>query len=111
MAVQILSSPNDRVVLGPSEDGGYYLIGLKNLHRRLFQDIAWSTKQVLAQTLERAAELGLEARLLPAGYDVDDQASLERLRRDLLGPNESGEARAPATQQFLREWEAISRKI
>jgi rSAM/selenodomain-associated transferase 1 len=103
-ATEILSAPNDCVVLGPADDGGYYLIGLKQAHRRLFEGIDWSTDRVLEQTLERAAELRLDVRLLPAGYDVDDRATLRRLCHDLLGPNEVTEKNAaPATQQFLRE--------
>jgi len=82
-AVEWLSRPGDRVVLGGSDDGGYYLIGVKRMHRRLFEQIDWSTERVLAQTLERAREISLEAELLPAWYDVDDAATLERLRVEL----------------------------
>ncbi len=84
-AVSSLLRPGDRVVLGGSDDGGYYLIGLKHLHQRLFEQIDWSTERVFKQTLERAREIGLEAELLPTWYDVDDGATLERLRRELLG--------------------------
>src|SRR5271168_1624055 len=82
-AVEWLSRPGDRVVLGGSDDGGYYLIGVKRMHRRLFEQIDWSTERVLTQTLERAGEIGLDAELLPAWYDVDDAATLERLRLEL----------------------------
>ncbi|HWD57593.1 MAG TPA: TIGR04282 family arsenosugar biosynthesis glycosyltransferase [Stellaceae bacterium] len=78
-AVRALAPPGDRLVLGPAEDGGYYLIGLKQAHRRLFEDIAWSTPQVLAQTNERGHEIGLVATLLQVWYDVDDIGSLRRL--------------------------------
>ena len=71
------------MVLGGSDDGGYYLIGVKRLHQRLFEQIDWSTERVFAQTLERAREIGLQAELLPTWYDVDDAATLERLRREL----------------------------
>jgi rSAM/selenodomain-associated transferase 1 len=103
-AVKILSLPNDSVVLGPSDDGGYYLIGMKQLYQRMFEEIDWSTNQVLDQTLQRAAELQLEVELLPSSYDVDDRAGLLRLCDDLLGPNAlTREATAPATRQFLGE--------
>jgi uncharacterized protein len=103
-ATEILSAPNDCAVLGPTDDGGYYLIGLKQPHRRMFEGVDWSTDRVFEQTLERAAELHLDVRLLPAGYDVDDGATLRRLCDDLLGPNKEQEERvAPATRQFLRE--------
>src|SRR5262249_27151548 len=53
-----LAQPGDRAVLGPSNDGGYYLLGLKAPHRRLFEDVAWSTEAVARQTRERAARIG-----------------------------------------------------
>jgi rSAM/selenodomain-associated transferase 1 len=83
-AVTSLRAPGDRVVLGPATDGGYYLIGLKHPHRRLFQDIDWSTERVYRQTAERAASIGLELVTLPAWYDVDDAASLNWLCQELF---------------------------
>ena len=71
-AASMLAQPGERAVLGPSTDGGYYLLGLKTVHRRLFEDIAWSTERVAAQTLERAREI--EARRAHA-------AGLVRCRR------------------------------
>jgi hypothetical protein len=70
-------------VLGPSEDGGYYLIGLRRPQPLLFRDIAWSTTQVTVQTLDRAAALGLSVALLPPWYDVDTAGDLARLRDEL----------------------------
>ena len=95
------------MVLGPADDGGYYLIGLKHAHRRLFQDIAWSTPTVLASTLDRAREIGLECTQLPSWYDVDDAASLRRLCQELLSTpltstNGMQGSAAPNTRQFLR---------
>jgi len=89
-AEQALQRPGDRVVLGPAADGGYYLIGLKRPHRRLFEEITWSTPSVLAQTLERARELSLEVRLLPEWYDIDDRHSLRLLCRELFGREDAG---------------------
>lgn len=99
-AVELLSTTADRVVLGPSDDGGYYLIGVKKPHRHLFEQIEWSTERVLNQTIERATEIGLDARLLPIGYDVDDAASLRRLCKELLADTASADI-APNTRQFL----------
>ena len=99
-AVELLSTHEDRVVLGPSDDGGYYLIGVKQPHRRLFEQIDWSTERVLNQTIQRAMELELEVKLLPSGYDVDDGASLRRLCDELLGEN-AGDGVAPNTRKFL----------
>ncbi len=100
-AARALAAPGDRLVLGPAEDGGYYLIGLKQPHRRLFEDIAWSTERVYRQTLDRAAEIGLDAVTLAAWYDVDDVASLRRLVDELGSPDPAGYA-APHTAAFLR---------
>src|SRR5262249_53420297 len=71
-AADALTSSGERAVLGPSTDGGYYLLGLKTAHRRLFEGITWGTERVAAQTLERARELKLEVHMLPAWYDIDD---------------------------------------
>jgi len=100
-AARSLLAKNDRVVLGPSDDGGYYLIGLKKLHRRLFEEIDWSTARVLDQTIERANELHLPVELLPAGYDVDDAAGLRRLCDELLAQKSSATEIAPHTREFL----------
>jgi len=81
---EVLSHPGDRAVLGPSTDGGYYLLGLKARHRRLFEDVTWSTDQVADQTLARATEIGLAVHLLPAWYDVDDAQSLSVLYGELF---------------------------
>ena len=81
---EVLSHPGDRAVLGPSTDGGYYLLGLKARHRRLFEEVTWSTDQVAEQTLARAAEIGLSVHLLPAWYDVDDAQSLSVLYGELF---------------------------
>jgi rSAM/selenodomain-associated transferase 1 len=78
-AATALLAPGERVVLGPAEDGGYYLIGMQTPHAHLFQDIDWSTDRVAAQTRERARTLGLEVLELPAWYDVDDCDGLARL--------------------------------
>lgn len=103
-AADLLSSPDKEIWLGPSDDGGYYLIGMKKLYPEFFQGIDWSTDRVLGQTLECAAHTGLEVHLLPASYDVDDHTTLHRLCDDLLGPNESENSEiAPATREFLRQ--------
>jgi glycosyltransferase A (GT-A) superfamily protein (DUF2064 family) len=102
-AVVALERPGDRVVLGGSDDGGYYLIGLKQPHRRLFEQIDWSTERVLNQTLERAAEINLESVLLQTWYDVDDGATLQRLRRELLSvPGDGAGYDARHTRAYLQ---------
>jgi rSAM/selenodomain-associated transferase 1 len=78
-AATALAEDGDRVVLGPADDGGYYLLGMKAAHAHLFADIAWSTDSVAHTTRIRAAELGLEVVELPTWYDVDDRTTLGRL--------------------------------
>jgi rSAM/selenodomain-associated transferase 1 len=95
----LLAAPGDRAVLGPAEDGGYYLLGLKQAHAHMFADISWSTEHVAAQTRARAAEIGLELVEVPPWYDVDDEAALERLVAELGRDDEQN--LAPATAQFL----------
>ncbi len=73
------------VVLGPTEDGGYYLIGVRRPHPELFHGIAWSTASVLHDTLVRAQAAGLATVCLTPWFDVDTPADLERLRTTLAG--------------------------
>ena len=90
-AVHRLHQPGDRVVLGPAADGGYYLIGMKHFHQRLFEAIDWSTERVYRQTVTRADEIGLPVAALAEWYDVDDEDSLTLLARELLcGPDATG---------------------
>lgn len=104
-AVLALQAPGDRVVLGPARDGGYYLIGLKRAHRRLFEEISWSTSSVLDQTLERARELSLDVHRLAEWYDVDDRESLRLLCRELFGRDASHvrDGRGASTRALLDE--------
>lgn len=71
------------VVLGPCDDGGYYLVGLRAYTTAIFERITWSTERVLRETLERAETAGLSVGLLPAWYDIDTATDLERLRAAL----------------------------
>ena len=85
-AAAALAADGDRVVLGPAEDGGYYVLGMKAPHEHLFQDVAWSTSDVAEQTRERARALGLPIVELDPWYDVDDAPALHRLCRELALP-------------------------
>ena len=101
-ALDVLSAPAADVVLGPSDDGGYYLIGLRRLHPELFDSMPWSTPQVYDETLRRAARLGLEATSLAAWYDVDTPVEFERLRAEVA---RLGSAAPKHTRRFVAEWE------
>lgn len=83
-AVAELQREGDRVVLGPSHDGGYYLIGLKRAHSGLFANITWSTSVVFAETVAAAKAADIEVVVLPLWYDVDDGETLELLNAELL---------------------------
>lgn len=80
---EALARPGDHAVLGPCTDGGYYLLGLKQPHKRMFEDIDWSTERVARQTLERAREIGLSVHTLPAWYDIDDAEAFRTLHAEL----------------------------
>lgn len=86
------------VVLGPGEDGGYYLLGMKNLHAALFEDILWSSAHVLSQTLAQCQLLNLRSALTPPWYDVDSPQDARRLRAELDGLPAS---RLTHTRQFF----------
>ncbi len=86
------------VTLGPCEDGGYYLIGLKAPAPRLLREVRMSTADVVADTLTLAKEEGLRVHLLPTWYDIDDAVTLARLVRELANlPQEI----AKHTRHFL----------
>jgi rSAM/selenodomain-associated transferase 1 len=84
LAIAELQKAGDRVVIGPSQDGGYYLIGLTHAHAELFADIAWSTSSVFAETVVAAKAAGIEVVVLPLWYDVDDGETLALLTAELL---------------------------
>ena len=82
-ACDLLERSRSDLVLGPADDGGYYLIGLNGPEEGLFTDIVWSTAAVLEQTLAKARQLGLRVRTVAGTYDIDVAEDLKRLRRDL----------------------------
>lgn len=87
------------LVLGPSPDGGYYLIGLSQRLPALFRSMPWSTPQVLPLTLQRIADLKLSCELLPECRDVDDGGDLQALIAQLGREPDL----APHTRRFLQE--------
>jgi len=102
-AFEALAGETD-VVLGPSDDGGYYLIGLKRPAPRLLREVQMSTSTVTADTLTLAAKEGLRVKLLPAWYDVDDAEALVRLSTEI--------AQAPAdVARQTRTFFALNQEI
>ncbi|HEY7542414.1 MAG TPA: TIGR04282 family arsenosugar biosynthesis glycosyltransferase [Methylomirabilota bacterium] len=98
-AVDSLLRPGPDVVLGPTEDGGYYLIGVRAAHRSLFDDMPWSTSAVREITLRRAAAAGLQTACMPAWFDVDTPDDLRRLQTELDGG--ASAAAAGQTGRFI----------
>jgi glycosyltransferase A (GT-A) superfamily protein (DUF2064 family) len=64
------------VVIGPAEDGGYYLLALRQIRTELFDSIPWSTETVCAETISRARDLGLVVGHIPVLADVDRGADV-----------------------------------
>jgi hypothetical protein len=99
------AAAGNNVVLSPAHDGGYTLIGLSQPHRRLFEDIPWSTGEVFTLTVQRAKELGVPVVTVPGWYDVDDAESLRVLEDEMAGNRPSFAtlegARAEASRAFL----------
>jgi rSAM/selenodomain-associated transferase 1 len=96
-----------RVVLGPSLDGGYYLVGMRTPVPPIFARMRWSDAGVLARTLRRLARARIPYALLPCWYDVDTPADVDLLRRHLTTLAGAGERPCPRTRRALR---ALSRR-
>lgn len=89
------------VALGPTEDGGYYLLAARALYSDLFADLPWGTDTVAATTLRRCRDAGRSVHLLPRWYDVDEPATLARLQRELqTGPRDA----AAHTRAVITSW-------
>jgi rSAM/selenodomain-associated transferase 1 len=89
------------VVVGPTNDGGYYLVGAKAAHSTLFYGDGMGTKTALETLLARARELQLSVAFTDPFYDIDEEGDLTRLAAELrLAP-----ARAPLTAVWLKQWE------
>ena len=87
---------NGDAVLGKTEDGGFYLIGLRTLRKEIFENIEWSSPKTFQQTARNIKSLGLKLSLLPTWFDVDFPNDLERLRKDL--------AENPITAPLTFDW-------
>lgn len=113
-ALEWLTQRRQAVVLGPSQDGGYYLIGLTRWPAQLFEHIPWGTPLVLRRTQEVAATLGMPVELLPTWYDVDSARDLRRVWHASESPGGPGRhtrawlsAAGPAVQARLESDELL----
>ncbi|MBC8871946.1 MAG: TIGR04282 family arsenosugar biosynthesis glycosyltransferase [Planctomycetes bacterium] len=93
-----------RVVLGPSSDGGYYLVGASGGVPPIFSGISWSSPHVWSQTTELLDKAGLLFGTLPTSYDVDDQSTLNRLYKELKETHRSSPLLADL-------WDAVRRVL
>lgn len=101
-----LSGPDTQVVLGPSEDGGYYLVGMSHPTPEVFENMTWSHDRVLAQTTERLTRVGVGFGLTASWFDLD---TIDDLRR-LLDPVIAAQTAAmPHTRGFLDSLQGLGR--
>jgi uncharacterized protein len=98
-AYAFLEASEKCVVLGPSRDGGYYLVGCNQPTPQIFQNMTWSHSQVLAQTLDKLAGLQIDHHLLPPWFDIDTPDDLRYLESIL---DAALEKRIPSTLSVLR---------
>jgi len=90
------------VVLGPSTDGGYYLVGLNEPRPGLFENVSWSTPEVLEQTIARIGEAGARYHLLPERTDIDTWQDALAVLEEIVSEDPSGSAAlAPGTRSLL----------
>ncbi len=94
---------NADVVLGKSEDGGFYLIGLKKLNREIFENVAWSSPETYEQVFENVKNLNLHLREVPCWYDIDEQPDFEKLQKEILR-NANLQQYAPSTYALIQRW-------
>lgn len=86
---------DDKVVFGPADDGGYYLVAMERLYKNIFKNIPWGTNRVLNESLKTAEEQGAKIFLLPEWYDVDRYEDLKRLVK--------GKEEIPNTYDFIKK--------
>jgi rSAM/selenodomain-associated transferase 2/rSAM/selenodomain-associated transferase 1 len=99
-ALDILARRPGVLVLGPAEDGGYYLIGVTRSHPQLFEEIPWGTSQVFERTCKAAEALGIPVETISQWYDVDSLSGLRRVWRGVAG--------AEGIARFTRTWVAAA---
>jgi uncharacterized protein len=104
-AFKYLDVPDRRAVLGPSRDGGYYLIGMNQAIPEIFAGMTWSHDRVLADSLAKLRELCIDFALLPNWFDVDTMADIQRLR---ALEDSIGSARMKRTRDCLRRLTAAA---
>jgi len=87
---QMLDAYDDAIVIGPSEDGGYYALGMRTIQPELFRGIEYSTPTVYEETMKRLVDLDVTVHVLPKWYDIDTFEDILRLQNDLQNPELNG---------------------
>ncbi|MEP6900961.1 MAG: TIGR04282 family arsenosugar biosynthesis glycosyltransferase [Actinomycetota bacterium] len=93
---------NSEVVLGRTEDGGFYLIGLRILRPEIFENVVWSSPKTFEQVFENIRNLKLYLRETPGWYDVDEEQDLILLKKEIMN-NQNARRRAPQTFEWLKQ--------
>ena len=106
-AFAYLDCPQQRVVLGPSQDGGYYLVGLNQRTPSMFENMSWSHDRVLAQSVAKLAALGVPSLQLPSWFDIDTP---DDLRSFALRSKTSPVSAGKNTSRLLRRLEVDKRR-
>jgi len=108
-AFDILANHPADAVFGPSSDGGYYLLGLKQMVPQLFSGIEWSTSLVLQQSLSAARQAGAATALLPPWHDIDAQEDLTAfLRRSVLNLEAGSRTATLANERMILSCQDIT---
>ncbi|HEX8267810.1 MAG TPA: TIGR04282 family arsenosugar biosynthesis glycosyltransferase [Pyrinomonadaceae bacterium] len=105
-AIEILSGDRADAVLGKTEDGGYYLIGLNQPDWRIFKNVRWSSPETFSQTAQNIKDLNLRLATLPVWYDVDMPEDLRRLKTEIEN-SARAQVLAPATVSWLERHNQI----
>jgi len=101
-ALEVLASGQADVTLGPTTDGGYYLVGMNSAIGGLFRNIDWSTPFAYEETVANANALNLRLHTLPMWYDVDTPADLYLLREQMFADDPLLMKRAPNTYRWFK---------
>jgi len=106
LAIETLQADRADLVLGPAEDGGYYLVGMSRPAPGLFDGVAWSTSRAYAETAANAQRQSLRLWNAPMGYDIDTPADLARLYEQICTDPRLRD-RVPGTARWLAEHSAL----
>ena len=94
---------NSDAVLGKTEDGGFYLIGLRKPQSEIFENVAWSSSETFEQVYKNIQHRKLHLREVPSWYDVDTPNDFEKMQKEILR-NSNAQRRAPETYALIKRW-------